>query len=404
MSKKVNGRIVWLIKRTIHYILIGIYKTTYGFYIKKRYRLKLTSDSNVNNKGPYLLLANHCNNFDGLFLQCLLSKPINFVVTDSAFKNRALGSLMSLVGFIPKKKFVSDIKAIRQIIRTTRRGGIVGIFPEGRRSWDGKTVHISKPTYKLIQLLKIPVVTANIKGAYLSEPRWANTKRYGMVEVELKTLLDAKSLSKMSLGDIEQKITIALEHNEFEWQQDKKIEFKGKALAEGFERLLFTCPECHAIGTMKSAGNKVWCASCDAQYVLDAYGYIHSNKGYLPTENITDLNRWQLERLKQSRSKLKKAEDIFLSDEDACLLSTTSLKEPFKELERGKLLLTLNELIIGSTRFKLADVYGISVSFKSHVTFRHKSCDYRINFADKHVSVYKWFEALQFNASAIEEV
>ncbi|MDD5016558.1 MAG: lysophospholipid acyltransferase family protein [Eubacteriales bacterium] len=401
MNKKKDRRIVWLAKRTIQYILLGIYKTTYGFYIRKKYRLKLTPDSDVNNKGPYLLLANHCNSFDGLFLQCLLSRPIHFVITDTVFKSRALGGLMSLVGYIPKKKFVSDIRAIRQIIRSTRNGGIVGIFPEGRRSWDGKTVHISKPTYKLIQMLKIPVVTAKIKGSYLSEPRWANTKRYGLVEVELKTLLDAESLPRMNLAEIEQKITQALEHNEFDWQQNKKIPFKGKALAEGFERLLFTCPECNAIGTMKSADDKVWCTSCGSEYCLDAYGYIHSKKGYLPTENIIDLNRWQLERLRLSRSQLKKNEDVFLSDEDACLSSTMSLKEPFRELERGKLLLTLNELIIGSMRFNLADLYGISVVFKSHLSFRCKSCDYKIGFADKCVSVYKWYEALQFITDAI---
>ena len=248
-----------MLMRAIQYILLGIYKVTYGLYIRKRYRLKLSPCSESLANGPYLLLANHCNNFDGLFLQCLLSKPIHFVVTDSVFKNRALGGLMSLVGYIPKKKFVSDFKTIRQIIRSTRNGGIVGIFPEGRRSWDGKTVHISKPTYKLIRMLKVPVVTAKIKGAYLSEPRWANNKRYGTVEVELKTLLDAESLSRMSLSEIEEKIMAALEHNEFEWQKDKMIPFKGKGLAEGFERLLFMCPECKKYNTMDSSGERIWC-------------------------------------------------------------------------------------------------------------------------------------------------
>ena len=282
-AKNGDKRFVWFAKRTVQYVLLGIYKITYGLYIKTRYRLKLTPNSDVNVKGPYLLLANHCNNFDGLFLQCLLSKPIHFVVTDSVFKNRALGGLMSLVGFIPKRKFVGDIRTIRQIIRTTRSGGIVGIFPEGRRCWDGQSVHITRATFKLIQLLKIPVVTAKIKGAYLSEPRWANNKRFGMVEVELKTLLTAQRLENMTLQEIEAEITQALDHNEFVWQQDKRIPFRGRGLAEGFERLLFTCPECNAIGTMDSSGNRIWCTACDADYFLDEYGYIHSKKGYLPT-------------------------------------------------------------------------------------------------------------------------
>ncbi len=403
MAKRKEKRFVWFAKRTIHYIFLGIYKITYGLYISKRYRLKISPDSDYNVKPPYLLLANHCNNLDGWFLQCILSKPINFVVTDSMFKYRSLGGLLSVVGYIPKKKFVSDIKAIRQIIRTTRNGGIIGLFPEGRRSWDGKTVHIQTPTYRLIQMLKVPVVTAKIMGAYLSDPRWATTKRRGLVEVKLKTILDEKSLASMTLSEIEEKITAALDHNEFDWQRIKNIPYKGKELAKGFERLLFVCPECKNIGTMDSASEKIWCTSCGAEYFLDQYGYIHSTKGYLPTENIIDLNKWQIEQLKLSFSLLKKAEDVLLCDKDAHLASTCDTKEHFKDVESGNLTLTNNELTIGSFVFNLDDIYGISVHFKSQLTFRYKSCDYRIRFTNRRVSPYKWFSALGLIRDGIKE-
>ena len=252
-------------------------------------------------------------------------------------------------------------------------------------------------------MLKIPVVTAVIKGAYLSEPRWSNTKRYGMVEVDMRTVLEAGELADMSLPEIEEKIHAALEHNEFDWQQNNRIAYKGKSLAEGFERLLFTCPECNSIGTMDSQNDRVWCTSCGAEYFLDEYGYIHAKKGRLPSENIIDLNRWQRERLKQSLKKLKKAEDIFLSDEDACLLSTSGINEPYKEMTQGRLSLTSTTLSIGNMVFDLKEMYGISINFKSHLSFRHKSRDYRIGFRDKRVSIYKWFTALDFVIGGIKE-
>lgn len=394
-SKHRKQRTAWLAKRVFHYILLGIYKISYGLYIRTRYRVKLTENSDDTIKGPYLLLSNHCNNYDGVFLQAIMSKPINFVVTDSVFKNRALGGLLSSVGYIPKKKFVSDIRAIKQIMRTAQNGGIIGIFPEGRRSWDGKTVHISTPTYKLIKKLNLPVVTAKIKGSYLSEPRWANTKRYGMIEIERKTLLSVDDIKGMNEAEIEAKIITALDHNEFEWQDDRKIPFKGKSLAEGFERLLFICPECKGIDTLRSSGSKVHCSSCDAEYYLDQYGYIHSNKGFLPTENIIDLNKWQMEKFKQSLSLLKENNDIFLQDEGASLLSTTSINEPYKEVETGILSLTRTELCIGNLKFNLSDVYGVSINFKTHLNFRHKSRDYRVAFSNKNISLYKWFNAVR---------
>jgi len=402
LKSRRSRKLKWLASRAFHYTLFGIYKVTYSIYIRSRYRLRLTRDSDHGLKGPYLLLANHCNNFDGIFLQTLLSKPVNFVITDTVFKNRALGGLMKMIGFIPKKKFVSDIKAIKQIVRTAQHGGIVGIFPEGRRSWDGQTVHISESTYKLVRMLKVPVVTAKIKGAYLSEPRWADTKRRGLIEVEVKTLLSAEEIKKMSLAEIAAKVSEALNHNEFEWQHSHQIPFHGKALAKGLERLLFTCPECHKMGTLASEGEKVWCEACGAEYYLDQYGFIHSEKGHLPSQNISDINIWQRKLLRQSLARIKKSE-VYLKDEGAHLFSTDSVENPYTKVDSGSLLLTKEQLKIGSTAFNTEDLYGISVNFKTHLHFRHKSRDYRVFFNNKRISVYKWYSALGFVIGNTEE-
>lgn len=402
MSRRHRKHYVWIVGKIIHYILLGIYKISYGIYIRRRYRVRLTEDSDQHIKGPYLLLSNHCNNYDGVFLQTILGKPIKFVITDSVFKIRALGGIMSLIGYIPKKKFVSDIKAIKKIMRTAKDGGIIGIFPEGRRSWDGKTVHISEATYKLIRMLKVPVVTAKIMGAYLSEPRWANTKRRGMIEIEMKTLIRAEELAHLSLKDIQDKITAALDHDELAWQQQKKIAFKGKSLAEGLENLLFMCPECKQVGTMHSKDDRVWCSACNAQYLIDQYGFIHSESGFLPSDSISDLNEWQRNRLKKSLARIK-ANEIYLQDEDAYLEATESVRQPYQDLDSGNLQLTRLQLKVGSTTFNLSDVYGISVSFKSHLFFRHKSKDYRISFKNKRVSVYKWYSALKFVTGDMKE-
>jgi 1-acyl-sn-glycerol-3-phosphate acyltransferase len=245
---------VFQIKKVVQYILLGLYKVTFGLYIRKRYRARLVSGLKI--KGPFLLLANHCSNYDGLFLQCFLPEPVHYIITDTLFKKKALRWLFSLAGYIPKKKFVSDARSVKQILITARNGGSIGIMPEGERNWDGRTLHISEATYKLVKLLKIPVVTALFSGSYFFEPRWADTKRRGVIEIEMKLLLDTESISQMSVSQIGDRITSALDHSEFGWQRKRMIPYRGRSLAEKIERLLFICPECGGIGTLRSGGSR----------------------------------------------------------------------------------------------------------------------------------------------------
>lgn len=377
-----------------HYItllLIGLYQVSYGLYIRLYYKLRSENKHIIPKKGAYLLLANHCNNFDGLFLQCLIKRPIHFVVTDAMFKKKVLGKLMEFVGFIPKRKLVADSKAIRQIIRTIRKGGIVGIFPESGRNWDGKTGTLSPATYRLGELLGVPIVTACIKGAYLSEPRWADTKRRGLVEVSFQThFADG---AKPDSEDIKQSITAALTHNEAIWQKQKKIEFKGKALSKGYERLLFVCPTCKRIGTMDSSGERIRCLACGAAYRLDAYGFVHAINGELPADNSPELNDWQL-RLLSSRFFNANPDVFLMSDEGANLYCASTTQQPFKHMEEGSLRLNRNKMMLGQRVFDISQMHGISVYFKSDIEFRYMGFDYRIGFSEKRVSAYKWNCAL----------
>ena len=223
-----QNRLPSILKNIIRYALLTLYHLTFGMYVRIAYNLKLSGDSDRAPSGPFLLLGNHCNNFDGPFLQCLLFRPIHYIITDTVFKIPFLGRLLSFVGFIPKRKFTSDVLSVRMIIRAAKKGGVIGIFPEGMRSWDGRTVAISNGTFKLIRMLKIPVVIARIMGGYLSGPRWANTRRRGRVEVKLKKLIDAQDIRRLSLAEVTEKINAALYHDEASWEAQRQIPFRGK--------------------------------------------------------------------------------------------------------------------------------------------------------------------------------
>jgi len=159
------------------------------FFLKLyfKYKYSITYDNrDLNNvKPPYLILPNHVNNLDPFFVGAFVKEPIYFVTTDEQFRNPVKGFLLSrLTGAIPKKKFVPDIITVKDIIRIVKNKGIVGIFPEGQRSWSGETEELVRSTAKLIKMLGIPVVTVILSGSHLAHPRWANNNRKGKIHLK----------------------------------------------------------------------------------------------------------------------------------------------------------------------------------------------------------------------------
>ena len=375
------------LKIIAQYMLLFLYHVTFGLFVRLRYNLHHTYLSPVPRKGPFFLLGNHTNNFDGLFLQCLFFRPIRFVVTDGMFRKKTLAHLLNLVDYIPKRKSVSDVAAIRKIIDLIKKGGIVGIFPEGGRNWDGMTGPITSATYRLIEMLKIPVVTANIRGGYLSEPRWADNKRRGRVEVHLQTIIEGGS--SLSRAEIEQKILGALAHNEYDWQNKARIPFRGRGLSKGVDRLIFICPVCGSLGTVISTNKDSMCTACKSQFTLDVYGFLHTDSGSLRSDRLDVINSWQISQLESMLNSHPQASRI-LTDEGGILLCSEKREAPFMPIAGGKAILTREQIIIGPYDFDLAKMSGINVYFKSHLEFKYQSIDYRIGFESPHVSAYKW--------------
>jgi 1-acyl-sn-glycerol-3-phosphate acyltransferase len=384
---KKGGHSTKLYKTLAQYSLLLLYQITFGLYVRLRYRLKGFVHSPLPTKGPFFLLGNHTNNFDGLFVQCLFPRPIRFVVTDGVFKNKILSRLLHLVDYIPKRKSVSDVAAIRSIIDVVKRGGIVGIFPEGGRNWDGMTGPVTQATFRLVEMLKLPVVVANIRGGYLSEPRWADCKRHGRVEVHLTTVIEGGS--ELSLDEIEKRILTALAHNEYDWQRSVHIPYRGKALCRGLDRLMFICPICGALGTVVSSDNDAECQSCKSRFTLDIYGFLHSESGTLPADSLDRINAWQQRKLKLQFDKDPDMKRL-MADKGGILLSTQKREDPFKTIDHGKVVLTRDQLMIGRYGFDLPGISGIHVYFKSHLEFKYQNVDYRIGFESPHVSAYKW--------------
>ena len=258
-------------------------------------------------EGPYLVLPNHANAFDQFFVALsFLKRHMYFVASEHAFRQKLVGFIMrSLLAPISRVKGSADASAVRSILRTLRRGVPVCLFPEGNRSWDGRSQHLHPATGKLLKLAKVPVVTYRITGGYLTDPRWGHSIRRGPIRGGVVCVYQPGELTKLS----PEEITALVERDLWTDSGENVLPYPGKRLAEGLEEALFLCPKCGKIGALRSRDRFFFCGcGLRAEYRED--GHL---AGDIPFSAIAEWDAWQQDQLRE----LGKKPDFTLSDEDA---------------------------------------------------------------------------------------
>ena len=93
---------------------------------------------NLPQQGGYIIACNHRSMWDPVLLAQGVRRKINFMGKAELFSNVFLRVLMNLLGVISVERGTGDSNAITRSEEVIRKGGLLGIFPEGTRSLDGK--------------------------------------------------------------------------------------------------------------------------------------------------------------------------------------------------------------------------------------------------------------------------
>lgn len=262
-------------------------------------------------KPPFLVVANHASDFDAFFVSAAFGCPIYFVMSDHVSSIPVAGKLIEFfVRPLPITKSSLDVGTVREIISVVNQGGAVGIFPEGNKSFAGDMSFIKPSIAKLAKKLNVPLVIFNIIGGYFSQPRWGETKRKGRICAHVAKVIEPQELEKMNVKQIYKAIKTGLSVNAYDEQEKDLVHFSGKKLANGIESMLYACPECGAIGTIRSQGDRFWCSACgDSNKYLDT-GYVQGNH----FERLDEWDKWQKQHIFDLKIESKPNDEVLLHD------------------------------------------------------------------------------------------
>jgi 1-acyl-sn-glycerol-3-phosphate acyltransferase len=136
------------------------------------YRVRVEGRENVPRTGPVILASNHQSFIDSIFLPLSVRRRVTFVAKAEYFESWKTAWFFRAVGMIPLKREggSASARAIAAAREVLEGGGVLGIYPEGTRSPDGRLYRGHTGVARLAQQCGAPVVPVAQFGTVEVQP------------------------------------------------------------------------------------------------------------------------------------------------------------------------------------------------------------------------------------------
>ncbi|MGI8491633.1 MAG: lysophospholipid acyltransferase family protein [Acidimicrobiales bacterium] len=136
------------------------------------FRVKVRGLDNVPKAGPVIVAANHQSFIDSVFLPLVLRRRVTFIAKSEYFESWKTAWFFRAVGMIPMKREGGNasqraLEASREVLA---QGGVLGIYPDGTRSPDGRLYRGHTGVARLALDTGAVVVPAAIEGTSEIQP------------------------------------------------------------------------------------------------------------------------------------------------------------------------------------------------------------------------------------------
>ena len=292
-------------------------------YLRIFLRLRIIDKQTFPDTGGFFFVAHHRSYLDPFIFAAATRRKIHYLTTSSMFRTKYLSLFFKKLNCIPLKRYVSDISAIRKTLAVINSGGVVGIFPEGGRSWYGESAW-TNAVFTILRKAGVPVVWGELAGGYDYFPRFSRK----ILPVRLRTrffIRDSSSDPAASAKRIKKR----------EEKRDSLLRAEIHPLKHrSFSMLFFRCPSCGKYFTVRYFyDGAVLCDSCrETWQLIQGKGAVNS-KGEI-------LSLSEYEKMVPGYCSKEAAQGLYIR---------CTIKKDFKVPEKAVLTLEDNKCILTFT-------------------------------------------------------
>ena len=349
---------------------------------------------------PTVLLSSHASRLEFIYTVYGFGRnDINVVCGYQNILKKGLFHLFIQLGVISKYLYQPDFMCVKNMLRVLKRGGAIGLFPEGIQSTSGSTHPINPATAHFIKSCKANVVVCTTKGAYLATNRYSADRKKGYIGVHYTHLFTPEMLAELTEEEVYARMLEAIRYNDFAFNKEARHKYVGKLPnAAGLDKILYKCPDCQQENFLQVEGGVIKCTHCGFAVEVNEYYDLVLQSGNKIPADIDAWFKWQ--RSCVANEILEEGFSLAMSGK-LCALKLDKLRKPPKDRELlsvGRATLTRDGLtFVGELdgravnfNFEAKSLYSLTFSTKGFLEFYHNN-DYFMILPDEGTrGLIKW--------------
>jgi 1-acyl-sn-glycerol-3-phosphate acyltransferase len=174
------------------------------------FRFRIEGAENIPKEGPVVLAANHGSFADPPLMGCGIERLVQYIIYSTYYRSPA-HPLFRFLRCIPVDEH-DHLGALKATVRSLNQGACIGIFPEGRITYDGKMNPPQRGALFVAQRSGALVVPVAIKGNFDAWPRTKILPRFRkpITIIYGKPFPVPKELTKKEVADLTDKMMAEL--------------------------------------------------------------------------------------------------------------------------------------------------------------------------------------------------
>ncbi|TVQ27093.1 MAG: 1-acyl-sn-glycerol-3-phosphate acyltransferase [Spirochaetaceae bacterium] len=375
-------------------------------FLPYAYNLRVRGDLGIlRRRGPFILVGNHQNFWDPFLAGLYMRAVPQFVTSDNIFRGGFFSYVMKGVGSIPISKYMRNTDTIRMISGVLKRGGVVGLYPESDRTYDGRSLPVRPEVVKLIRMMRVPVVGVHQRGGFLSGPKWGPHRRRGRIDLTYSLLYDPEKEGAIAQDELLSRVQALVQHDEMRLQRSDPVAFRSDRPAEGLERFLYECPCCADLQTHRTTADRMICMSCGLETTMDEYGLLHpssdlgdgaSDPGSGDWDLLETWSRKQSANLKRRLLTSRPGHAIFIQQVEVFTGFRTrrlvSIGVGSAVCHSGGITVTIDACHLD---FEFGKIEGATVQNSEQFEFYYDGTLFRFGHTSTSQSGYIWYDAVR---------